>query len=199
MNRAIEQGYQCCLRCTRLWPREATACKLCGKPLHSRTPKSIQATTAHLITAILCYFPANFLPIMQTTQLGQVKDSTILGGVIVLWELGAYPTAAVIFAASVMIPIAKIFALGWLCWSARFGSPQPAEPQTRLYRTIETIGSWSMIDVFVVAMLVALVQFGGLLTIAPGPAALAFCGMVVFTMFAAHAFDSRLLWDRIEP
>ena len=196
MNTASAAGLVACVRCTQVWDHKETHCGLCGHRLHSRKPNSVQATWALLITAVLCYFPANLLPIMETTQFGQTKSSTILGGVRVLWELGAFPAAMVIFVASVLIPIAKILALGWLSYAVARFEQVPADRHSVLFRVVELIGSWSMVDVFVVALLVALVKFTGILTIAPGPAALAFCGLVVFTMLAAHAFDARLLWDR---
>ncbi len=196
MKTASSEGLVACVRCTRAWPAPEQHCLLCGKALHPRKPHSLQATWAFLITAVVCYFPANFLPIMHTTRLGQVQDNTILGGVLVLWEYGAYPTALVIFVASVIIPVAKILALVWLSWSAAHSEEVPADRHGLLFNTVELVGSWSMVDVFVVALLVALVRFSGILTIAPGGAALAFCGMVIFTMLAARAFDPRLLWDK---
>ncbi len=196
MKTAASAGLVACLRCTRTWPAETQRCGLCDKRLHPRIPHSLQATTALLLTAVVCYLPANLLPIMQTTQLGQTQSNTIIGGVLVLWEYGAYPTALVIFTASVVIPVAKLLALGWLSWNTARRENVPADRHSALFRTVELIGSWSMVDVFVVALLVALVRMSGILTIAPGPAALAFCGLVVFTMLAARAFDPRLLWDR---
>ena len=196
VSQAGEEGLVACLRCTTVWPREASHCGVCGRGLRPRKLHSVQASVALLITAVVCYIPANVLPIMHTTQLGQSTANTILGGVLVLWDIGAYPTALVIFIASVIIPVAKIMALAWLNWSVVRAETLPADRHHVLFRVVETIGSWSMVDVFVVTLLVALVRFTGLLSITPGPAALAFCGLVVFTMLAALAFDPRLLWDK---
>jgi paraquat-inducible protein A len=152
---------------------------------------------ALIATAILLYIPANVLPIMTTTQLGTAMDSTILGGVILLAHHGDYPIAAVIFIASVMVPISKLVALSWLCWSVSRGHVTSPHERARLYRATELVGKWSMTDVFVVAILVALIHLGGLLQITPGTAAVAFGGVVVVTMIAAHSFDPRLIWDQL--
>ena len=122
-------------------------------------------------------------------------NSTIIGGVIHLWEQGSYPVSLVIFFASIVIPIAKIFALFWLCWSVINKYKFKRKERSRLFRITEFVGRWSMIDIFVVSILVALIQLGGILTIQPGSAALAFAGVVMLTMFAAYAFDPRLIWD----
>ncbi len=156
----------------------------------------MQTTWAYLMTALVCYLPANTLPIMSTLQFGRENESTILGGVLLLWDYGSYPTALVIFFASVLIPLAKLMVLAWLSLSVSFRERLPASTHGALYKIVDSIGTWSMVDVFVVALLVALVRFTGILTITPGPAALAFCGLVVFTLLAAHYFDTRLLWDR---
>jgi paraquat-inducible protein A len=158
----------------------------------------MQRTWALLLTAAVLYIPANVLPIMQTELFGQVSDSTILGGVAVLWEHGSYPVALVILIASVFVPLAKLFTLVWLSFSvSRRHQTRPRE-RTVLYRLTELVGRWSMVDVFVVAILVALIQLGGLMSIHPGPAALAFAGVVIVTMFAAMSFDPRLIWDTLE-
>ena len=159
-----------------------------------RNPSSLQRTLALTIAATVLYLPANLLPIMRVESLTEgTEASTIVGGVVTFWNAGAYPVAAIIFIASVVIPILKILALFWLCIAARANrSPIAA---TRVYRLTELVGRWSMVDVFVVAILVSVVQLGPLVSIKPGPAALAFAGVVVLTMFAAHAFDQRLIWD----
>lgn len=155
---------------------------------------SIQRTWALLSTAVLLYIPANVLPIMHTNLLGKEEPSTIIGGVRTLWEDGSYPVASVIFIASVLVPVGKLIALAWL----NFGVQQQhlTHQRTRAfsYRITEMIGRWSMIDVFVVAILVALIQLGNTMSIYPGPAVIAFCAVVFVTMFAAMTFDSRLIW-----
>ena len=155
---------------------------------------SIQRTWALLITATLLYIPANLLPIMHTEMFGRDEPSTIIGGAITLWESGDYPVALIIIFASVMIPVAKIVVLAWLNYTVQRGLEKRSRIRTKFYRVIEGVGRWSMIDVFVVAILVALVQLGNTLSIYPGPAALAFCAVVFITMVAAMTFDTRLIW-----
>ena len=171
---------------------------LCGARLHTRFPDSRQRTIALTATGALLYIPANLLPIMTTIQLGDPTESTILGGILLLIHYGSYPIAAVIFVASVIVPIAKLLALGWLSCSISGEQGTGHRQRTRLYRMTELIGKWSMTDVFVVSVLVALIQMGGLLEIRPGPAAIAFGVMVVVTMLAAQSFDPRLIWDQEE-
>ena len=194
---AAALGLACCHTCGKVSDAGLGHCPRCGAGIHLRFPNSLQTTVALLITAVILFLPANLLPIMHTEQFGRVTANTILGGVIRLWEHGSYPIALVIFIASILIPIAKIITLAWLCWTVRQAYAGGPEERALLYRVTEFIGRWSMIDVFVVAVLVALIQLGGLLTIRAGPAALAFAGVVITTMLAALTFDSRLIWDAI--
>lgn len=194
---AAAEGLACCHVCCKLAPEALHRCPLCGASLHLRRPSSLQQTVALIVTAALLYIPANVLPIMTTDQLGQAIDSTILGGVVLLFHHGSYPIAAVIFIASVMVPISKLLALAWLCWSVARHHPTSHHERTRLYRMTELVGKWSMTDVFVVAILVALIQLGGVLRITAGNAAIAFGGVVIVTMLAAHSFDPRLIWDQL--
>ncbi|WP_083271687.1 paraquat-inducible protein A [Alteromonas lipolytica] len=157
---------------------------------------SIQRTWALLFTALILYIPANALPIMTTELFGDAEPNTIMGGVISLWQSGSYPVALVIFFASIVIPVGKLIVLARLTYAVQFHELNKPERQIRYYRFIEFIGRWSMIDVFVVAILVALIQLGSTLSIHPGPAALAFCGLVFITMLAAMTFDSRLIWQQ---
>ncbi|WP_124916888.1 paraquat-inducible protein A [Alteromonas flava] len=157
---------------------------------------SIQRTWALLLTATLLYIPANLLPIMQTNVLGNQQPSTIIGGVRTLWEDGSYPVASIIFIASVLVPITKLVVLAWLNYSVQRQQENLTHLRALSYRMTELIGRWSMIDVFVVAILVALIQLGNTLSIYPGPAVLAFCAVVFITMLAAMTFDSRLIWYR---
>lgn len=186
-----------CHRCHRLLPRDSRGqrCPLCFSWVAPRFPYSVQRTLAYLLTAIVLYLPANLLPLMVTTSFGSVTRSTIAGGILLLWQHGSYPTALVIFIASLLVPILKIIVLLWLCASVIRGQRHSRLERSHLYRVTEFVGRWSMVDVFVVALLVALFQFGTLLSVEPGAAALAFCGVVVFTMLAAQSFDPRLLWD----
>lgn len=156
--------------------------------------KSVQQTWALLFTSALLYVPANLLPIMNTEVLGRNEPNTIVGGVIRLWESGSYPIAIIIFVASVVVPVAKILILTWLNYSVHVDIQGATETRIKYYRLVELVGRWSMIDVFVVAVLVALIQMGHTLSVHPGPAALAFCLVVFSTMLAAMTFDSRLIW-----
>ncbi|WP_343232468.1 paraquat-inducible protein A [Motiliproteus sediminis] len=190
-----------CQLCHHVNPLAGNApakCRRCGSALHPFNPTiNLQHAWALLIAAIIFYLPANFYPMMFTVSLGQQEGSTIMEGVILLWELGSYPIALVIFIASVFIPIAKMLALGWLylqAQSARRLPPQQTLWRLRIYRITEFIGRWSMIDIFVVAILVALVQLQNLMAIYPGPAALYFAAVVILTMLSAKVFDSRTLW-----
>lgn len=173
-------------------------CPRCAKRHHLRRMNRIQLTWALLVTATLLYIPANIYPVLSTIRLGNAQPQTIAAGVLHLAKSGDWPIAAVIFAASIMVPVSKIVALGWLCIAAR-GQPAASLGRTRVYRITEKIGRWSMIDVFVVAVLATLVQAGALMSIEPGPGALAFAGVVILTMVAALTFDTRLLWPDSAP
>jgi len=190
-------GLANCHSCGQLSPHLITHCPRCHARLHLRTPYSLQKTLAFLLTALIFYIPANLFPIMTSEQLGVIEATTIIGGIIVLWEMGSYPIAVVVFVASVLVPIVKFIILFWLCYCAKFGSPMSAKELSVLYRTTEFIGRWSMVDVFVVAVLVALIQLGTLLNVQPGIAAITFAMMVILTIIAAQMFDPRLLWDRL--
>ncbi|WP_240485058.1 paraquat-inducible protein A [Aestuariibacter salexigens] len=163
---------------------------------HAKVPasESIQRTWALLLTAVIFYIPANMMPIMTTRWLGQDEPSTIIGGVVLLWQMGSYPIAIVIFVASILVPVAKLITLAWLNLSVQKGLEDNALSRIQFYRVTEFIGRWSMVDVFVVAILVALIQLGNTMSIYPGPAALAFCAVVFITMLAAMTFDTRLIW-----
>jgi paraquat-inducible protein A len=170
-------------------------CRRCGAALHLRKPNSIARTWAFLIAAYIMYVPANVLPIMKTGSLFGSQSDTIMSGVAYLWHSGSWHLALVVFIASVLVPLAKMFCLTFLVISVQRGWKAQALERTKLYRILEFIGPWSMLDVYVVTILVALVQLKSLATIQPGPAAAAFGAVVVLTMFAAMAFDPRLLWE----
>ncbi len=155
---------------------------------------SVQKTWALLLTAVILYIPANVFPIMTTHFLGQDEPNTIIGGVIVLWQLGSYPIAAIIFIASVIVPIAKILVLAWLNYSVQKQSDRLSLERVKWYRLAELVGRWSMIDVFVVIILASLIQLGPTMSITPGTATLAFSGLVIVTMLAAMTFEPRLIW-----
>lgn len=198
MTRALERGIVVCHTCSGLNGQAARRCRRCGSVVHTRRPYSLQRTVALLLTAAVLYVPANLMPIMFTNQLGESNSNTILGGVAQLWKMQSYPVALVILVASVLVPIGKIFVIAALCFSVSSRHQAAPRQRTLLYRVTEFIGKWSMVDVFVVAVLVALVQITGVITVRPGPAALAFAGVVAATMLAAEQFDPRLIWDRVE-
>ena len=187
--------YQGCHECTDIAAVNKKYCDACGSHLHSRVNNSVQTTWALLVTSVLLYIPANMLPIMHTNFLGVETANTILGGIIVLWHHGSYPIALIIFIASVLVPIGKILALIWLCYSVQTGSEESYIQKTQLYRVTEMVGRWSMVDVFVVAILVALIQLGKIMSIYPGWGAVAFASMVIVTVMAAISFDPRLIWN----
>lgn len=198
LERAIHRGLAGCHTCRKVSPVSMGNCPRCGSHLHLRKSNSIQRTVALMIAAAALYVPANILPVMTVTELGDVDATTITQGMVRFWKSGAYPIALVIFTASIMIPFLKIVALSWLCLAAN-GKLHPSPAALgKVYWFTELLGRWSMIDIFVVGILVALVQLGNYMTITPGPGAVAFGGVVVLTMFAAMSFDPRLLWDRLE-
>ncbi|PAJ76166.1 paraquat-inducible protein [Pseudoalteromonas sp. NBT06-2] len=196
-TRAIENNLRVCQVCQQLTCE--SHCTRCNSKTFFRKPLSIQKVTALLITSLMLYVPANFYPIMHTWVLNQDEPATILDGIITLWQMGSYPIAIIIFIASIIIPLAKIFVLSLLCYVVSYTEDIDFIAQhqyTKIYQVTEFIGKWSMLDVFVVAVLVALVQLDALMSITPGKGAIFFAAMVFTSMFAAHAFDPRLLWDK---
>ncbi len=175
--------------------REHKRCPRCASPLHERTPNSLQKVAALVLAATVLYIPSNLLPVMVYDELGVAYVNTILSGVVELMEAGLWFIAAIVFIASIVVPVAKLLILYYLVWSVQKQLPYGARHRTRLFRIVEIIGRWSMVDVFVVTLLTAAVQFGFLGTVAPGPALLPFAAVIVLTMLAAEAFDPRLIWD----
>lgn len=199
---AAQRGLAACRGCGLLsnFSRAAAAeCPRCGASLHSRKSKAVERTAALLIAAAICYVPANVLPVLVTTTLGSSEPDTILGGVALLYESGSWVLALVVLVASVMIPIGKIAVLVYLVFVAKRTVATDQRQCTRLFRMVEFIGRWSMLDVFVDAFVVALVQLGPLMSVRPGPGVPFFAATAVLTMFAASAFDPRLMWDRLRP
>ncbi len=190
---AASRGLALCDVCGLVSPVEERRCPRCDSRLHLRFSHSLQRTWALTLAATILYFPANLLPILRVDSVTGDSASTIVGGVIQFWQQADYPVAIIIFTASVMIPVLKIIAIVILCFAARSG--RRPRRMTKLYRVTEFIGRWSMVDVFVVAILVAVVQLGSTISIHPGAAALSFAGVVVLTMLAAMSFDPRLIWD----
>ncbi|PSN09710.1 membrane integrity-associated transporter subunit PqiA [Siccibacter turicensis] len=192
----IQQGLRSCRCCTAILPAEQQRCPRCGVKGEARRKNSLQWTMALLVTSIMLYFPANILPIMITSLLGDDMPSTIIAGVVLLWSDGSYPVALVIFIASIMVPTLKMIAIAWLCWDAKGHGKRDSERMHLIYEVVEFVGRWSMIDVFVIAVLSALVRMGGLMNIYPAIGAVMFALVVILTMFAAMTFDPRLSWDR---
>jgi paraquat-inducible protein A len=192
---AAAHGIAVCHTCHKLSPASAHKCSRCGAAVHLRQTDSLHRTIALVATSSVLYIPANVLPIMTTNQLGQAIDSTILGGVVLLWHHGSYPVAAVIFIASVVVPLGKLVALILLCWSVGRGKLETVRERTVAYRVTEFVGRWSMIDVFTIGLLVAMVQLGFLATVEAGVGAVYFAVVVVLTMLASQTFDPRLLWE----
>lgn len=173
-------------------------CPRCGADVHLRKPNSLARTWALLIASLIFYLPANLLPITVTTSLGSTQSDTIISGVIYFLQHGSIVIGLVIFIASIFVPMMKILTLLYLLISVHFRSVWRPRDRTLLYRLTEAIGRWSMLDIFVVTILVALVKLGALATIEAGPAAIYFAAVVVLTMLAAESFDSRLIWDVFE-
>lgn len=194
----LSQNLRACSCCTLIIAADQQDCPRCHTREHARRHHSLQWTMALLITSIMLYIPANILPMMVTEWLGSQTNSTIIAGVILLWDDGSYPVALVIFIASIMVPIMKMFALAWLCWDANGHGKIDSERTHRIYEMVEFVGRWSMIDVFVIAVLSGLVRMGQLMSIQPGIGVVLFALVVLMTMFAAQTFDPRLLWDRVE-
>ncbi len=173
-------------------------CRRCNAVLHSRKPDSIARTWALLIAAAIMYLPANLLPVMHTVSLFGDSDDTIMSGIVYFWTSGSWPLAIIVFVASFMVPMLKLIVLCLLTITSQRHSRWRPVQRTRLFRIVEFIGRWSMLDVFVVTLTVALVHFQSLATIYAGPGAVAFGLVVVLTMLASHQFDPRLIWDNIE-
>jgi paraquat-inducible protein A len=174
-------------------------CPRCDEHLYSRKPDSIKRSWAYLIAATILYIPANLLPIMLTTKMYNTESSTIVSGVIELWQSSAYDLAVIVFTASVVVPILKIVLLSFLLISTQRRSTWRQKERTRLYRVLEYIGHWSMLDVFVVALLITLVHFHKLALVQAGPGIVAFGAVVVLTMLSSISLDPRLIWDTEEP
>jgi paraquat-inducible protein A len=187
-------GCDTCGLVSRASPGNAP-CPRCGSILRNRKPDSVALTWALSISALILYVPANVYPVLTIVQFGSGQPSTILGGVEELVQLGEWPLAALVFFASFAVPVLKLIGLGLLLIMTQRHSRGRLRDRTRLYRIVSTIGRWSMIDVFMESILVALVQFGSIVSVTPGRGAVAFAAVVVLTMFAAQSFDPRLMWD----
>lgn len=198
---AADQGIANCHSCgllSVLAQNPSARCGRCGTRLHLRRPHSIARTSAFLIAAAILYAPANLLPIMVTDTLFGTQSDTIMSGVAYLWQSGSWPLALIVFIASILVPVMKLGALFILVISVQWQLPWDPLARTRLYRLVELVGKWSMVDIFVIALMVTLVQLNAIATITAGPAALAFGAVVVLTMLSAMSFDPRLIWGGTE-
>ena len=202
--RGLEYGLSACPVCHKVVKishperREAAYCPRCGSEVHPRTPDSIQQTWALVIASIVFYIPANILPMMHVETFAGTESDTIMSGVIYFVESGSYLIAFVIFVASIIVPSIKLMILVYLLVMAQKQSCFRQQQRRRLYRLTEIVGRWSMVDIYVVGMMVALVHFGGLTQIKAGMGANFFLLVVIVTMFAAMRFDPRLIWDTKE-
>lgn len=177
---------------------EHAACARCGAPLHARKPNSLRRTWAFLVAAAILYVPANLLPVMYSGSLFESQTDTILSGVAYLWNTGSWFLAIIVFTASIAIPAAKLVSLTVLLVFAQRRSAWRPQRRAVIYRMTHYIGRWSMVDIYVGATLVALVQLKAFASIVPGPGAAFFGAVVVLTMLATHSFDPRLTWDPVE-
>jgi paraquat-inducible protein A len=196
MGRAL--GLLVCMDCratVRAIGRLNARCPRCGAAIHERRPKSLATTTALVVSAAILYLPANLLPVMHMHTFFSDEDDTIMSGVQSLLQAGSWPLAMLVFVASIVVPLLKLLAMSWLLLAVRRGLPGNRLQRSKLFRLVEFIGRWSMLDVYAIALLVALVQIRSLATIHVGLGALAFATVVVLSMLAAQSFDERLLWD----
>ena len=196
---AAEAGLVSCSTCSLVSKPAGLSnpghCPRCGAELVSRRPHSIQYTWALVIAAAIFYIPANVLPVLTTTAFGSAESDTIIGGVIFLYTSGSWPLALIVLVASVMIPLGKLVALAYLLITIQRGSAAKSHERTRIYVLVEFVGRWSMLDVFVDAFIVALIQLKPLMSVEPGLGVAFFMAVVVLTMLAAQSFDPRLIWD----
>jgi paraquat-inducible protein A len=201
---AARSGLMSCHACHQLcrMPAVLTHVKAiyprCEAPLHLQKPNSISRTWALLIAAYILYIPANLLPVMTVISFGKGEADTILSGVKELIHAGMLPIALLVFFASITVPVLKLLSLTYLLLSVQYQSQWRPRERTMLYRITEVVGRWSMIDIFMISILIALVKLEAVATIEPGPGAISFAAVVIITMFAAMSFDPRLIWDRLE-
>jgi paraquat-inducible protein A len=192
---ARELNLMPCHTCSQICRRDEHRCPRCNGTVHARKHNSIARTWALLLAALILYIPANLLPVMRTNMLGNASDNTIMSGVIEFWKSGSWDIAALIFFASIVVPCMKFLILGLLLVTCQRKSRWAMRERSRLYRMVELVGYWSMLDVLVVALVAALVQFRSLSSIDPMLGIVFFGLVVVLTMLAAMSFDPRLIWD----
>ena len=199
---AMRRGLLLCEACYLLnhapAHEDGLACARCGAHLYARKPASLARLWAFLAAAAILYVPANLLPVLETHSLAEAKSDTILSGVAFLWTSGSEPLAVIVFIASIVIPAAKLLSLAFLGAAAQRRSRWRPDLRARIYRATAYIGRWSMVDIYVGATLVALVQLKAFASIVPGPGAVFFGAVVILTMFASMSFDPRLTWDPLD-
>jgi paraquat-inducible protein A len=188
----------CGLVCAPVKNAEACNCPRCGSALHTRKPNSIARTWAFLIAAYILYIPANLMPMMETRSLFGDQEDTIMSGVVFLWISGSWPLALLVFCASIVIPMLKLLSLTILTISVQRKSSWQPHQRASLYRFVDLVGRWSMLDIYVVTLLVALVQLKSFAAIHAGPGAIAFGAVVVLTLLSANSFDPRFIWDFVK-
>jgi len=199
----MRAGLMHCHICEKLVESESVTnkhkavCLRCGAAVHMRLPKSISRTWAFLIASIIMYIPANILPIMTVQNMGKGEPHTIVGGVIELINSDMLPIAFVVFVASLMVPFLKMLGIALLLISVQYDWQVTPHYRTKIFRIIGLIGRWSMLDIFMISILVAMVNLGGLAKVYADAGATAFAAVVVLTMLAALSFDSRLIWDKV--
>ncbi|MBY6056630.1 paraquat-inducible protein A [Leisingera daeponensis] len=191
---AAAAGMAGCRACGTVNAGGSRACACCGSPLHPAGPASLQRVWAWLAAGLIAYVPANVYPMLRTTTFGRSSENTLIGGIAELVSHGSYAVALIVFLASIVIPVSKFLAIGYLAVSVSRPSALGSHGRLVLYEVVEFIGRWSMIDVFVVAILTALVQLDFAAAVSPGMAAVSFALSVAFTMLAAQSFDPRLIW-----
>jgi paraquat-inducible protein A len=191
----INTGHVLCLNCQHVSPLNTSLCPVCDKTLHQRKLNSFNRTFYLTLAALILYIPSNYFTIMKTVSITTYENSTILGGIFYFFQHGEYFVGTVIFMASVFVPLAKLIILMFLLYSVKTGSYWRLVDKNRLHTVISLIGRWSMLDIFVMGMMISLVHFGDLATVTLGWASVSFATMVMITMFATESFDTRLLWD----
>lgn len=198
---ALEQGYLCCRSCHKVLPQQkqqTAQCPRCKSKVYPRVPNSLAQSWALLISGFILYIPANVLPIMTLNKAGVLRTDTIMSGIINLVHIGMTPIAIIVFIASVLVPLLKMLALTLILMAVQFNWQRNAALNAKMYRMIEFVGRWSMLDIFVISILLGIVKFNKIASVDIEPAALLFAIVVLLTMLAAMRFDSRLIWDGID-
>jgi paraquat-inducible protein A len=183
-------------RIDRLEPGTVAECIRCGSPITWRGLGGLDVSLAFTVSALVLYVPANLYPILSMNMYGAYSENTVWDGVVSLWQYNEYFVAIVVFLASIVIPLLKLLGLFFLIVSAKLGKGRRLRSRTKIYRFLDVIGPWAMLDVFLLAILVSLVKLGDLARVMPGPGLLAFTCVVIFTILATQSFDPKLIWNR---